>query len=101
MKKKLCSKTALSNYSVRKIFLCMKLCFILITASILQVRAEVYSQSKFTLNSRQIALHKLLEWVETKSDYRFLYNYKTFPKDEKVDVNFKEATLPEILDKVL
>lgn len=79
----------------------MKLCLILITASILQVRAEVYSQSKFTLNSRQIALHKLLEWVETKSDYRFLYNYKTFPKDEKVDVNFKEATLPEILDKVL
>lgn len=79
----------------------MKLCLFLIIASILQVRAEVYSQSKFTLNSRQIALHKLLEWVETKSEYRFLYNYKTFPKDEKVDVNFKEATLPEILDQVL
>lgn len=79
----------------------MKLCLILITVFMLQVRADVHSQSRFSLNSRQIALHKLLEWVETKSDYRFLYNYKTFPKDEKVDVNFKEATLPEILDKVL
>lgn len=79
----------------------MKLCLILITVFMLQVRADVHSQSRFSLNSRQIALHKLLEWVETKSEYRFLYNYKTFPKDEKVDVNFKEATLPEILDKVL
>ncbi|WP_349314050.1 TonB-dependent receptor [Chitinophaga sp. MM2321] len=79
----------------------MKLCLILIAASILQVRADVYSQSKFTLTSKQIALHKLLSWVETKSDYRFLYNDKTFPKEERVDVNFHDATLPEILDKVL
>ncbi len=37
-----------------------------------------------------------------ESDYRFLYNReKLFRKMKSVDVNFKEATLPEILDKVL
>jgi TonB-linked SusC/RagA family outer membrane protein len=79
----------------------MKLCLILITVSILQLRAEGYSQSRFSIESKQMELHRLFEWIETKSSYRFLYNIKTFPADEKVDVKFKDATLTAMLDQVL
>ncbi len=79
----------------------MKLCLILMTVFILQLRAEGYSQSRFSIESKQIELQKLLDWIETKSNYRFLYNIKTFPVGDKVDVKFSNATLPVVLDEVL
>ncbi|WP_157963020.1 TonB-dependent receptor [Chitinophaga deserti] len=80
----------------------MKLCLILMTVTVLQLQAAVgYSQNRFSIESRQIELKKLLEWIETKSTYRFLYNIKTFPAAEKVDVKFDNATLPAMLDRVL
>ncbi len=80
----------------------MKLCLILMTVTVLQLQAAVgYSQNRFSIESRQIELKKLLEWIETKSSYRFLYNIKTFPAAEKVDVKFDNATLPAMLDRVL
>jgi TonB-dependent SusC/RagA subfamily outer membrane receptor len=102
MKKKLCSKPALSKHFLRKTLLFMKLCLILMTVTVLQLQAAVgYSQSRFSIESRQIELKKLLEWIETKSSYRFLYNIKTFPATEKVDVDFDNATLPAMLDRIL
>lgn len=80
----------------------MKLCLILMTVTVLQLQAAVgYSQNRFSIESRQIELKQLLEWIETKSSYRFLYNIKTFPAAEKVDVHFNNATLPAVLDRIL
>lgn len=79
----------------------MKLCLILMTASILQLRAAGYSQNRFTISGKQMEMHRLLELIEAKSNYRFLYNYKTFPANEKVDANFNNATLQVILNGVL
>src|SRR5690606_13193662 len=89
MKKSLRSKPALPKHFLRQTLLFMKLCLILMTVTVLQLQAAVgYSQNRFSIESRQIELKKLLEWIETKSSYRFLYNIKTFPAAEKVDVKF-------------
>ncbi|QJB34540.1 TonB-dependent receptor [Chitinophaga oryzae] len=101
MKKKLCPQPAIPRSLLRKTLLCMKLCLLLMTAFVLQLRAAVYSQTRFSINSKQMEMRRLLEWIETKSSYRFLYNFKTFPATDKVDVNFDNATLPAILDGVL
>ncbi len=80
----------------------MKLCLILMTVTVLQLQAAVgYSQNRFSIDNRQIELKKLLEWIETQSSYRFLYNIKSFPAKEKVDVKFENATLPAMLDRIL
>ncbi|WP_157986545.1 SusC/RagA family TonB-linked outer membrane protein [Chitinophaga alhagiae] len=80
----------------------MKLWLILMTVTVLQLQAaDGFSQNRFSIDSRQMELRQLLEWIEAKSEYRFLYNIKTFPAAEKVDVQFRNATLPAMLDQLL
>ncbi|MGX5819624.1 SusC/RagA family TonB-linked outer membrane protein [Chitinophaga lutea] len=79
----------------------MKLCLILMTASILQLRAEVFSQNRFSIDNKQMELKKLFEWIEARSNYRFLYNEKNVPVTDKVDVHFRSAPLKAMLDQLL
>jgi len=78
----------------------MKLTFILILISCLQVSANGYSQT-VTLNLKLVELKKALATIEKNSSYRFLYSERKIANNEKVNINVTNATISKVLDLLL
>ncbi|MBV7530657.1 SusC/RagA family TonB-linked outer membrane protein [Chitinophaga sp. sic0106] len=79
----------------------MKLTTFLICGALIQVSAKGYSQVKLSLDYTAVSLNSLLDSIEKKSDYTFVYNNKLTGNTTKVDVRVKDKTVPEILARVL
>ncbi|HEY6081815.1 MAG TPA: SusC/RagA family TonB-linked outer membrane protein, partial [Chitinophagaceae bacterium] len=103
MKINILEKDGFSITSLRdfKWLLSMKICFFLLTASFMQVSAHVYSQQKFTLDYKQVNADKIFTKIQKESSYRFFYTYDDIKKLGKVNIQVKNATLPEILHSML
>lgn len=84
-----------------KMALLMKLSLPLLLTCLIQFSVSAHSQNKITLKLRNLELTKAIALLELKSDYRFVYNNSLIPADKKIDANFREADLPEIMDKLL
>lgn len=67
----------------------------------MQVSAHVYSQDRFTLNYKRVDADKIFNKIQKESGYRFFYTYDDIKKLGQVDLHVKDATLSEILDKLL
>lgn len=78
----------------------MKLTFILIFFSCMQLSAKTYSQN-ITLNLKSVELKKALSTIEKHSSYRFLYSERNLVKNEKVTINVANAGLPEVMSELL
>jgi TonB-linked SusC/RagA family outer membrane protein len=76
---------------------CLLLCLI-----VFQLQAEdVYSQkTKISLDMKNTTIEKVLQTIEEKSDYHFLYNNKLVNVDRKVSVRVKDAAIADVLDKL-
>lgn len=76
---------------------CLLLCLI-----VFQLQAEdVYSQkTKISLDMKNTTIEKVLQTIEEKSDYHFLYNNKLVNVDRKVSVRVKDAAISDVLDKL-
>lgn len=100
MKKK--TKVRAGRCSVlKKICTVMKLCFMLLLITIFSVSAKSTAQNvRLSMEKQSESLVKVLNELGEKSGYEFFYN-----DDEvagvKVSVSVKDATIPEILDRVL
>ena len=86
---------------LKKICTVMKLCFILLLVTIFSVSAKSTAQNvRLSMEKQSESLVKVLNELGEKSGYEFFYN-----DDEvagvKVSVSVKDATVPEILDRVL
>jgi len=75
----------------------MKLSILLILFGILQARADVRAQGSITLNMQQAEIAKVLNRIEKKGEFRFLYNYDLVSLRKKVSVNFLNSDLPTAL----
>jgi TonB-linked SusC/RagA family outer membrane protein len=78
----------------------MKLSMLFILVGILQARADVRAQGSITLNAQQMEISKVLKKIESKGDFRFLYNYDLPALKKKVDVNFQNSDLKEALARL-
>ena len=79
----------------------MKLTFLFILLTCLQVSAKTYSQDKITVNLQSAELKKALTVIERKSSYHFLYNEAVIANKPKIDINVKDADINTVLDKIL
>ena len=86
---------------LKKIVLCMKLSSCLLLLTFLQVSAHVRSQDRLTMTIRNIGWQSFFDLLEKKSNYTFLYKDNALPRNEKIDVEARALTVPEILDNVL
>jgi TonB-linked SusC/RagA family outer membrane protein len=86
---------------VVKFLLVMKLSALLMLTCCLQVSADVYSQKRFTLRFEQAGIDKIFARIQKESEYKFFYNYGYIRQLGKIDLQVSDATLPEILDRVL
>lgn len=78
----------------------MKLSMLLILLGILQAKADVHAQGSITLTMQQAEIAKVLNKIEKKGEFRFLYNYDLPSLKKKVDANFRNSDIKEVLRKL-
>lgn len=85
-----------------KIILKMKLAVFIILITSFQVLAfEGASQRRINLNIEHATIPEILKKIESKYDYRFVYNEEVRKSDLKVNVVAKNATIDYIMQTVL
>ena len=88
--------------SQKKLWKIMKLTIGLIISFMMTVSANSYSQkTKLDVNLSNTTILGLFKYIEQNSEFVFLYRSEDFNTSKKVDVEFKEATINQILDEVL
>jgi TonB-linked SusC/RagA family outer membrane protein len=78
----------------------MKLSMLFILLGMLQARADVHGQGSITLNVQQTEISRVLNKIEKKGEFRFLYNYDLPSLKTKVDVNWQNTGIKEALAKL-
>ena len=88
------------NVHLRKIWMTMKLTMVLFFLAITQMMAsEAYSQTtKMTLQLKDATVKEVLNRIEEKSEFFFLYNSKLVDVDRKVSVDVNDQKISEVLN---
>ena len=86
----------------QKIPIAMRITPLFLFVLAFQLQAEnIYSQdTKISLSMRNSTVEKVLQSIEEKSEYYFLYNNKLINVDRKVDVKVRNVAIYEVLDKL-
>lgn len=101
MKKKLLTDFPLGG-SLNQLWRIMKLTILFSFCCVLMVTANSYSQStKLSLNLSGQTIKEVLNQVEEKSEFIFLYKNGEMNDQLKVNIDVHDATINEILDKIL
>ena len=80
-----------------KLLLTMKLVTVLLTVTILQAGAKSYAQ-KVTINVKHASIASVLDRIQQQTGYDFLYNSMHLQGTKAVDLNFRNASLNEVLE---
>jgi TonB-linked SusC/RagA family outer membrane protein len=84
----------------RKLILVMKLATILMITTVLHVSAASLAQ-KITLVRKNASLENVFHEIKKQTGYRVLYSDLILNDEAKIDVNFKQASLDEVLGTLL
>lgn len=85
-----------------KIPIAMRIIVLFLFTFILQLQAEYsYSQNtRISLSMKNAPVEKILQNIEEKSEFYFLYNSKLIDVDRKTDIWVKEESIASILDRI-
>src|SRR6185437_9731697 len=78
-----------------------KLCILLIFTCSLQCFAKSYGQRSISLRLERVQLKKVFKAIEDQGYFRFVYKDDILPREQLVSISVKDATLDEVLNKVL
>lgn len=84
-----------------QVLITMKLTIILLLLFQFQAFSEIKAQSKVSLKLKSASIADLLAELETKTDFRFVFNQNAVFTNSKVDVNAEEESVLKILNRVL
>lgn len=100
MKKYNCQTRWLTDYL--KYLLVMKLIIILLFAFSFQSFAiSGFSQRVLSIEVKNATIVSVLKNIETRSNYRFVYDDKVLTNSTKVDLNVKDATIDNVMMQLL
>jgi TonB-linked SusC/RagA family outer membrane protein len=87
---------------LKKIPIAMRITLLLLFVLTFQLQAEqIYSQdAKISLDMKNATIEKVLQTIEEKSDYYFLYNSRLIDVDRKVSVRVRNAPISAVLEKL-
>lgn len=100
MKKKGCGDCSARTSLFIKYLLTMKLVILLMLALSAQSFATGYSQG-ISLQLEKVQLKKVFKIIEEQGTFRFVYRDAILPKDKRVSITVDNASLDEVMDKVL
>lgn len=83
-----------------KLLLTMKLTFVLVIATFLQVRAATYAQT-ISVIKKGASLKEIFEVIEQQSNYTVVYDSKMVKAAKPVNISLKNASLEEVLNRCL
>ncbi len=85
-----------------KLVFVMRLTFSICLLSVLQsFTISTFSQnSKLSINQENISVESVIQLIEDQTDYYFMYSGLVVDVKRTVDLNIKNKSVPEILDKV-
>ncbi len=102
MKKKRIRGSSRSFDGLPKIYRTMKLICLFMFVALFQVSASVYSQStKLNIVGNNLSLQEVFAKIEDQSEFSFIYNLKQIDLSKRVNVDFQNQTVDEILDEIL
>ncbi|WP_299548760.1 TonB-dependent receptor [Seonamhaeicola sp.] len=79
----------------------MKLTVYLFLISLFQIHANSYSQNtKISLELNNVSIENVLRSIESKSEFKFLYNSKEVDYKKLVSVRFKKTKINKILENL-
>src|ERR1700761_355618 len=80
-----------------KILLVMKITTLLLIIGFTQVSAAAFSQ-RITLNEENASLEKVLKIIKQQSGFLMFYNDQDLKNANRVDINFKNASVEDALN---
>ncbi len=83
-----------------KIDLKLKLTTLLFLVAIFSVKAHTYAQSKVSLELKDSTIEKVIETIEQKTDFRFVYNINDIDLERIVSIRVKEKPVASVLDMI-
>ncbi len=87
--------------TAKKTWRVMRLTMVLILGMMMTANARTYSQeTKLDIRLNNRTLRDVIKYIEDNSEFVFLYKNEDVNVDKVVDINLKNATIDEILDKV-
>lgn len=78
--------------------LIMRLTVVLLIAGCLQIHAEGHAQ-KISLNEKNAPLQKVFKAIQKQSGFRFFYKDELLRQAGKIDINVRNASVEEVLDR--
>src|SRR5690554_4523441 len=78
----------------------MTLLFLFILAFQLQAEQSYSQTTKISLDMKNSSIEKILQTIEERSEYYFLYNSKLIDVDRKMDIQAKEESIASVLNRV-
>ncbi|WP_244201576.1 TonB-dependent receptor [Flavobacterium cutihirudinis] len=79
----------------------MKLTTLLILVAMFNIRASTYAQkTKVTLELNNSTIEKVIETIEQKTDFRFIYKLNDIDLDRTVSISVKDQSIYVVLDKL-
>ncbi len=87
---------------LNKIPAAMRITLLLLCVFAFQLQAEhSYSQNtKISLDMKNSSIEKILQTIEEKSEFYFLYNSKLIDVDRKTDIQAKEESIASVLNRL-
>jgi hypothetical protein len=84
---------------LNKTLLVMKLTAIFLLTAFVQVYADGFSQERVSLSLESAELRTVLNQIEKKTNYRFLYNQSILSKTGRFTVKATNEFVPSLLEK--
>ncbi len=101
MKKKL-KLSFHENESIKRLIRTMKTVVVLLFVCTSSVWASTYAQSaKLSINVKNVPLEDVIQLIEDKSEFYFLYKDEMLDVSQKVDINITNASIEDILNRIL
>lgn len=91
-------RRAVKECPILRLLLVMKLSSLLIFLFSAQAYSSGFAQGKISLSLRDVDMKKAITTIQRVSDYRFLYNDDILPRDKRVSISVKEATIQQVLN---
>ena len=85
---------------IKKLLLTMKLTLILIFITVLQVSANVYSQTSVTLDIREKPIREVLKTIEQQTEIRFFYSDDLLAMNSLINVRADNQNIINVLDEM-
>ena len=101
MKKKPQNLIPLSYPGIKKLLLKMKLSLILVFITVLQVSANVYSQTSVTLDIREKSIREVLKSIEQQTDIRFFFSDDLLAMNNLINLKADNKNIISVLDDML